>query len=250
MMDTSILKPGEHMDSLDYRGMMLIQHNDSFCFGTDSVLLANFARVNAKDCCIDLGAGSGVLSVLIHARTHCNILAVEVDSEQCDRLKRTISVNGIQRFVQVRNIDYIDQCSEIGMGKFDAAVCNPPYFRSDCGTISNKAGATHEVLADIDRISSAASSLLKFGGKLFICFPAGRLCEAVCSLCANALEPKRMRLVSSTPNKKPYLCLIEAKKGGKHGVIVEKELVIHNEAGEYTEELKRIYHLGEYKEWD
>lgn len=246
-MDASILKPGEHMDSLDYRGMVLIQHNGSFCFGTDSVLLANFARLNAKDHCIDLGAGSGVLSVLIHARTHCHMLAVEVDSEQCERLERTIKINGIQQFVEVRNMDYIGECSEIGIGKFDAAVCNPPYFRSDCGTISNKPCATHEVLADINRIASAAASLLKFGGKLFICFPAGRLCEAVCSLCANDLEPKRMRLVSSTPNKKPYLCLIEAKKGGKHGLIVEKELVIHNETGEYTEELKKIYHLSEYK---
>ena len=248
MTGSVVLKPGEHMDSLDYRGMVLIQHNDSFCFGTDSVLLANFARINAKDYCIDLGAGSGVLSVLIHARTHCRMIAVEVDSEQCERLERTISINGIQKFVEVRNIDYIEECSEIGMGKFDAAVCNPPYFRSDCGAISNKACATHEVLADIDGIAAVASSLLKVGGKLFICFPAGRLCEAVCSLCANDLEPKRMRLVSSTPNKKPYLCLIEAKKGGRHGLIVEKELVIYNEAGEYTDELKRIYHLGEYKE--
>lgn len=248
MMEASILKPGEHMDSLDYNGMVLIQHNNSFCFGTDSVLLANFARVNAKDCCIDLGAGSGVLSVLIHARTHCRMIAVEVDSEQCERLERTIIINGIQQFVEVRNMDYIEECSEIGIGKFDAAVCNPPYFRSDCGTVSNKACATHEVLADIDGIAEAASSLLKFGGKLFICFPADRLCEAVCALCTNELEPKRMRLVSSTPNKKPYLCLIEAKKGGKHGLIVEKELIIYNEKGEYTEELRRIYHLGEYKE--
>lgn len=246
MMGSVVLKPGEHMDSLDYRGMVLIQHNDSFCFGTDSVLLANFARLNAKDYCIDLGAGSGVLSVLIHARTHCRMVAVEVDSEQCERLERTISINGIGQFVEVLNMDYIDECGEIGIGKFDAAVCNPPYFRSDCGAISNKACATHDILADIDGIAAAASSLLKFGGKLFICFPADRLCEAVCSLCANELEPKRMRLVSSTPNKKPYLCLIEAKKGGKHGLIVEKELVIYNEAGEYTDELKRIYHLGEY----
>lgn len=248
MMDASMLKPGEHLDSLDYRGMVLIQHNDSFCFGTDSVLLANFASVNARDNCIDLGAGSGVLSVLIHARTHCHMLAVEVDAEQCDRLERTIVINGIQEFVRVQKINYIDKCSEIGIGKFDSAVCNPPYFRSDCGSISNKAGATHELLADIDGIASSASSLLKFGGKLFMCFPASRLCEVVCALCANSLEPKRMRLVSSTPNKKPYLCLIEAKKGGRHGIIVEKELVIYNEEGKYTEELKRIYHLGEYKE--
>lgn len=248
MMEASILKPGEHMDSLDYRGMVLIQHSNSFCFGTDSVLLAGFARINAKDYCIDLGAGSGVLSVLIHARTHCRMISVEVDSEQCERLERTIKINGIQQFVEVRNIDYIGSCSEIGIGKFDAAVCNPPYFRSDCGTISNKAYATHEVLADIDGIAAAASSILKFGGKFFICFPASRLCEAVCSLCANDLEPKRMRFVSSTTNKKPYLCLIEAKKGGKHGLIVEKELVIYNEAGDYTEELKKIYHLGKYKE--
>lgn len=247
-MDISILKEGERLDSLDYRGMVLIQHSDSFCFGTDSVLLANFARLTSKDYCIDMGAGSGVLSVLIHARTRCRMLAVEVDNEQCERLERTVKINEIQDYIGIRNMNYIVDYKRLGVGEFDAAVCNPPYFRTDCGKLSAKCNATHELLADIDGIAAAAYSLLKFGGKLFICFPAQRVCEAICSLSSNNLEPKRLRFICSTPYKSPYLCLVEARKGGKPGVLVENQLIIYNDNGEYTDELRKIYHLDEYKE--
>lgn len=243
----SFLLEGERLDSLDYKGMMLIQKKGEFCFGTDSVLLSAFARVKRNDVCVDMGAGSGLISVLLHARTNCRVTAVELDAGQCDRLKRTCEYNGIGEAVTVRNLDYIRDTELIGRGKFDAAVCNPPYFRTDCGEQSRNPGATHEVNADILSTAKAAAALLSRGGKFFLCFPARRLSEAFTALTKSELEPKRLRLVRSKRKKPPYLALIEAKSGAKPGLIIEDELIICDESGEYTEELRRIYHLDSEK---
>ncbi len=243
MDNSNILLPGERLDLLDYRGMVLIQKENSFRFGTDSVLLAGFAKVSSRESCIDLGAGSGVLSVLLHARTNCHMFAVEVDEQQCEMLNRTIRINEIEKYIEVCNKNYITDLDCIGRGRFDAAICNPPYHRLNCGKLSDNSGATHEVLADIFRVALSASALLKFGGKFFMCFPSERLSEAFCALSEAVLEPKRLRLVCSKPSKRPYLCLIEAKKGGKPGLIIENSLIVCNENGEYTDEVKRIYHI-------
>lgn len=237
------LSENERLDDLNYKGMKLIQSTDSFCFGTDSVLLSGFTKVNSGDKLVDLGAGSGVLTVLIHARTRCSVTAIEIDAEQCSRLERSIELNCISEKVKVINADYLKLDFNLNNGVFSAAVCNPPYFRADCGDKSKTADATHETIADIDSIAEAASRLLKFGGKFFFCFPAQRLAEAIVALSNASLEVKRIRPICSRKDKAPYLCLIEAKKGAKPGMIFENNLVIYDGEGNYTEETAKIYHM-------
>lgn len=232
----------ERIDDLQFKGMKIIQSEKSFRFGTDSILLAGFTKINKNDKCIDLGAGSGVLSILLHARIGCTITAVEIDKDQCERLQRSVELNNITNEITIINSDYIENVAEIGRCKFDCAVCNPPYYRRNCGVISGKGGATHEINADINRIALAASSLLKYGGKIFLCFPADRLNEALFALTNAKIEPKRLRLVLSKIKSRPYLVLIEAKKYAKPGLIIENNLVIYDDYGNYTEEVRKIYH--------
>lgn len=240
--------PNERIDDLQFNGLRIIQATDSFRFGTDSVLLAGFAQPKRTDECIDLGAGSGVLSILLNERTGCRMTAVEADAAQCGRLERSIGMNGqtdelrFGRGIRVLHADYIKNTKQIGLCCFDSAVCNPPYFRRDCGEVPAFGTATHELTADIGSVARAASALLKFGGKLFICFPSFRLSEAFVALSMAGVEPKRLRLVSVRAEKAPYLALIEAKKGARSGLIIEKPLMIHSENGEYTDEVKEIYH--------
>ena len=89
------LAPGERIDDLQLNGLSLIQSADAFRFGTDSVLLAHFAHVNAKEYCVDLGAGAGALSFLLHGRTGCRILGIEIDARQADRFLRSVRLNGL-----------------------------------------------------------------------------------------------------------------------------------------------------------
>lgn len=256
----------ERVDDLQFMGLRIIQGIDSFRFGTDSVLLAAFSRPHRGSSCIDLGAGSGVLSILIGARTGCNMTAVEIDGDQCSRIERSDRLNsgritseektakdtvfdnnapkrGDEKTgIRVINADYLTETARIGIGKYDCAVCNPPYFRCDCGKVSARANATHELSADINGVARAASCLIKFGGKLFMCYPTQRLAEALCALVGARLEPKKLRLVATKQDSPPYLALIEAKKGAKSGLIIEKNLVLHREDGSYTDEVREIYH--------
>ena len=232
----------ERIDDLQFRGMKIIQSRNAFCFGTDSVLLAGFAKISKSENCIDLGAGSGVLSILLNARTGCRMTCVEIDAEQCDRMERSAVMNGQQNETEILNLDYIRDKKQLGAGKFDSAVCNPPYFRKSGGAVSKNAEATHDISADIFEITQAASYLLKYGGKLFICFPANALAELFAALEKAKIEPKKLRFAASNADSKPYLALVEGKKGGRRGLIVENTLVIYGSDGNYTDEVKRIYH--------
>ena len=217
------LAPGERIDDLQLNGLSLIQSADAFRFGTDSVLLAHFAHVNAKEYCVDLGAGAGALSFLLHGRTGCRILGIEIDARQADRFLRSVRLNGLNEAeITAVNADYIDY-SVKSKTKFDCAICNPPYHQHDCGAISQKGAATHDIAAPIKEITKAAAKLLKY------------------ALSSAGLEPKRLRLVAGKPEAAPYLALIEAKSGAKSGLIIENNLIIHDENGEYSPEVAEFY---------
>ena len=146
------LAPGERIDDLQLNGLSLIQSADAFRFGTDSVLLAHFAHVNAKEYCVDLGAGAGALSFLLHGRTGCRILGIEIDARQADRFLRSVRLNGLNEAeITAVNADYIDYSLK-SKTKFDCAICNPPYHQHDCGAISQKGAATHDIAAPIKEL--------------------------------------------------------------------------------------------------
>lgn len=236
-----MLAAHERIDDLQLNGLRLIQSTESFRFGTDSVLLSHFARVNRKDFCVDLGAGAGALSFLLHGRTGCRILGIEIDALQTQRFLKSVALNGLDEMkITAVNADYIEFAKKSKI-RFDCAICNPPYYRRDCGALSKNVAATHDITAPMHEIAEAASKLLRFGGKFFMCFPAGRLSEAFVALSSAGLEPKRLRLAASKPSAAPYLALIEAKKGAKSGLIIEKNLVIYDENGEYSPEVAEFY---------
>lgn len=242
----TVLKEGERIEDLQFKGLRIIQNDSGFRFGTDSVLLAGFANVNRREKALDLGAGTGVIGILLAARTGAEITAVEIQKEQCDMARRSVELNG--QNIRTVEADMRTAHLILGQGAFDAAVCNPPYFPAGGGTVSekgeagHKGAATHDILCTLRDVAESASRLIKFGGKFFMCCPASRLAEAMYELKKSGLEPKRLRLVSSNAEKAPYLALIEAKKGAAPGLVLEKQLNITNPDGSYTEETNRIYH--------
>ncbi|MBR3381494.1 MAG: methyltransferase [Clostridia bacterium] len=241
------LKEGERYEDLQYKGLGIIQSEKGFRFGTDSVLLASFARVSRKDRVIDLGSGTGVIAILLEGRTGAKLTALEIQPGQCDMAARSFEANG--QDVAVVEADMRTAHELLGRGVFDAAVCNPPYHSAEGGRISRKGeagfegAATHDLTCTFDEVAASAERLIKFGGRFFLCCPAERLAEAFRALSAVRLEPKRMRLVCAREDKPPYLALIEAKKGAAPGLIVEKQLVICGADGSSTPEIRRIYHM-------
>lgn len=237
---------GERIEDLQYKGLRVIQSERGFRFGTDSVLLAGFVELNSRERAVDLGAGCGVISILLQGRTGAELTAVEIDPAACSLARRSIELN--RQPIEVVETDMRESHKLLGTGRFDAAVCNPPYYPAGGGRVSQKGegemtgAATHDLKCTLEDMAAAAGKLLKYGGRFYMCCPASRLAEAFAALNGQKLEPKRLRLVASTREKAPYLALIEAKKGGAPGLIVEKQLTVHNEDGGYTEEVDRIYH--------
>ena len=239
----------ERIEDLQYKGLRIIINTRGFRYGTDSVLLAAFAQAKQKERVADLGAGTGIIAILLQARTGAELTAIEIQPEQCDMARRSVVMNG----QPITVIEADMRSPELaGLKRFDAAVCNPPYYPAGHGRISAKGqegfegAATHELYCTMEEVAASAARLIKYGGRFYMCCPASRLSEAFCALAANKLEPKRMRLVASKAEKEPYLALIEAKKGAAPGLRIEKQLVICGADGEYTGEAKRIYHLDDY----
>lgn len=253
---TELLLPFERADELQFMGLLLIQSPASFCFGTDSVILTHFALTALKAAkrdarVVDLGAGSGAITLLIAAKTGLSVTAVEIDEAQCGRLERSLALNGLTDEENRNGIGKIEvvcaDCLSPALKfdrKFDHAVCNPPYFKSGSGGSPRNGGATHELAADVHSIARAARRLLKFGGSFSLCFPAERLAEALTALSTNALEPKVLRLVRSKADKPPYLALIRAKHGARSALTIENDLVLMNADGSYTDEVKKYYDGG------
>ena len=253
---SGLLREGERADDLQYKGLRLIQSPSAFCFGTDSILLTHFAlppllRAKRDARVIDLGSGSGAITLLLAAKTGLSVTGVEIDAEQCERLERTLALNCLDRESTEENMRGIGKIEVVCADylspelsferKFDHAVCNPPYFKVGSGGDPRNAGATHERSADVLSLAQAARRFLKFGGSFSLCFPAERLSEAFCALSANSLEPKILRLVRTKAGKKPYLALIRAKHGAKSGLTIENDLIIADNDGRYTEEVQRYY---------
>lgn len=240
------LKPGERIEDLQYKGLRIIQGEKGFRFGTDSVLLASFVTGGASDRIIDLGAGCGVIAILLQGRLGARLTAVELQPGGCDMARRSVKMNG--QDIEVIEGDMRAMADALGCGAFDSAVCNPPYHRTASGKVSQKGepgyegAATHETECTLAEVAKSASRLIKYGGKFFMCCPASRLSEAFCALTSERLEPKRVRLVAARADKPPYLALIEAKKGAAPGLQIEDRLIIMKADGSFTEELDRIYH--------
>lgn len=245
------LKEGERLDDLQLSDLHIIQSPDKFCFGMDAVLLSGFVRVRRKDRVLDLGTGTGIIPLLLYAKTEAkSFVGLEIQAESVDMARRSISGNGIsERVGEERSIEIIEgdikKASEIfGRGSFDIVTSNPPYMIEHHG-IQNpdlpKQIARHEILCNFKDVVRETALLLKSGGKFFLVHRPFRLAELIEAMIKEGLEPKRLRFVHPYIDKEPNMVLIEAVKHGKSRIQIEKPLIVFEKNGEYTKELKRDY---------
>lgn len=240
-MKTNILKQNEVLDDLELDNLMIIQDKNGYKFSTDSVLLSNFATAKPDSKYIDLCSGSGVVAILFSYKNKIkNAVAIEIQPQVADRAKRSVAYNNLN--IEVLNIDLKFAPQELGAEVADIITVNPPYNKiGETSKTDEIALSTHEILASIEEIASVSAKLLKYGGKLLMVHRADRLVEIFSSLTKNGLEPKQLQIVYPKLSKEPNLVLIEAKKGAKSGLKILKPLILMNEDGTETDELKKIY---------
>lgn len=235
---------GETLDDLQ-NGYSIIQKADSFRYGVDAVLLSDFADIRKTHSVIDLGTGTGIIPILIYAKKKpAEITAVEIQREMAEMAERSVRLNGLQGHIKVLNLDLKDAPGQLGKASYDCVVTNPPYMKKECG-INNpsqtKAIARFEIKCSLEELLSSAKELLKPGGKLFMVHRTDRLVDIIYEMRNNGIEPKRIRFVHPSIGKRPNLLLIEGARGGNRELRFMDPLYIHDENGNYTEEIYRIY---------
>ena len=246
------LRENERIDDLQRGGLRVIQRTDAFRFGTDAVLLSDFASARKHDRLCDLGTGTGVIPLLVYAREGTITAdAVELQADMADMAARSMALNGLEQVIRVHAGDLRKIRTLLPHAQYDLVTCNPPYGKAG-GTLMNpretKRLARHEESCTVQDMAQAARWLLRSGGRLCCVFPAARLLELIDALHACRLEPKRLRWVHSRADKTAHLCLLEAMLDARSGMIVEPPLVIYTQDGAYTAEMDRIYGLGENDE--
>ncbi len=214
----------ERVDDLQYKGLRIIQDPELPCFTADAVLLANFLRAKPGGRVVDLGSGSGVVSILGQAKTGARFVGVEKQRALCELAARSAAMNA--QDIPFFCMDVADAPAALGRGTFSAAVCNPPYFRA--GERSpDEARALSRHADALEPFFAAAFQLLNNGGPLFLSYPCALLSPVFSLLSRARLEPKRLRLVAANEQKAPYLALIEARKLGKPGLKMENLMFLN-----------------------
>ena len=244
-MSSEWLRDGERLDDLQCDGLKLIQRPDAFRFGTDSVLLADFANPGKYDRAVDLGCGTGAIALLMAAhRPGLTVDAVELQPEIADMARRSVAMNGMEERVRVLCADMRQLWRQLGAGTRTLAVCNPPYGRAGAALESQseaKRLARHEGDLTPGDIARSASMLLKNGGRFCVIYPAPRAFEMMRAMQDNHLAPKRIRTVHGVQGRVPKFVLMDAVKGGGEGLHWLEPLVLRNPDGSFSEEWHRIY---------
>jgi tRNA1Val (adenine37-N6)-methyltransferase len=239
------LYPGESMEDLMCQGLRIIQHKSSYRFAIDAVVLANFVKAGPRDTVVDLGTGSGVIPLLLSAKTSASrIVGIEIVESIADRAKRSVALNNLDHRINIVCGDIKNAPQILGRESFTTVVTNPPYMKADEGKVSpnvEMAFARHEIGTTLTDVVQAAASLLCFGGRFFMVYRTVRLVDAICSLREYHLEPKIIRFIQSNLTKPPKLFLVMAKKRGSPGLKISPTLVLYDSFGNYTEEVTKMY---------
>ena len=239
------LKQNERVDDLHRKGYQIIQNPEKFCFGIDAVLLSGFVQVKSGAKVLDLGTGTGIIPILVEAKTKAShITALELQEESVDMARRSVRLNGLEEKISIVQGD-IKEASHIFDGaSFDVITTNPPYMTEHHGLVNPdmpKAIARHELYCTLEDVVRESSRLLKMTGKFFMVHRPYRLVEIITTLSKYKLEAKRIRFVHPYVDKEPNMVLIEAVKGGKSRVTIEPPLVVYKEVNVYTKEIYDIY---------
>ena len=229
-------------------GYKIFQDTERFQFGIDAVLLADFACKGLKSAkkIIDLGTGTGIIPLLMNPKISASFTGLEVQQESAEMAAKSVALNGLENQIKIVNGDLKKASELFGRHSFDAVTCNPPYMTDEHGernALDAMTIARHEVLCTLEDVVAAADYLLAPHGRFFMIHKPFRLPEIFVTLAAHKLEPKCMRLIAPFANKEPNMVMIEARKNAKRRLKIEPPLVVRNDDGEYTAEIRQIYDL-------
>ena len=232
------------LDSI--RDVRIYQSKSGYRFSVDPVLLYDFVNLEKLTNIADLGAGTGIIGILLAKKYPCShVTLIELQGGLVKLAEKNISINNLDSRVDIIKCDIRELAArKFSRSGFDLVVSNPPFRRCNSGRINveeEKAVARHEIKLNLSELITAAASLLRSRGRLCIIYHPNRLAELMNTLRKNDIEPKRLRFVHSNILSEAKMVLLEAVRGGRPGMRVEKPLYIYDANGSYTDEMMEIY---------
>lgn len=235
----------EHWESLKSGGYRFAYDDAFFRPGTDSFLLSSFPLLKKGLRVCDLGSGSGLLGLLLLQRQHeLSVTGIEIQPAAAALAQKVSAENHLEDRLRSCCADLRNVRELFPTGSFDLVICNPPYYPVQSGKTAQSDSlrlARSESTCTLEEICRAAAYLLRWGGSVCLVHKPERLTDLLCTLRETAMEPKRLRFVHDTPEKAPSLVLIEGRRGGKAGLIIEPPLFLHDATGAPTAEVDAIY---------
>jgi len=235
----------EHWEYLKPDGFQFVYDDTLFRPSTDTFLLSSLPRLKPGLRVCDLGSGTGLLSLLLLQRQPTlSVTGIEIQEHAVSLAEKAALKNGIADRVSFFQQDLRSVRESFSTGSFDLAVCNPPYYPKNQGYVSQEDAirtARSELACSLDDVCQAASYLLRWGGSFCVVHKPERLTDLLCTLRTAALEPKRLRFVCKTAIDAPSLVLVDSRRGGKPGLIIEPPLILQTGHGNPTPEVDAIY---------
>lgn len=243
-MKNDLVKENERVDDLQ-NGYYIIQDPEKFCFGMDAVLLSGFSRVKKGEQVLDLCSGTGIIPILLRAKTEGeSFTGMEIQEECAEMAQRSVAYNHLEKEIQMVQGDIREAAHRFGAASFHVVTCNPPYMIGEHGLKNPhlpKAIARHEIFCTLEDVAEQTSKLLKDNGRFYMVHRPFRLAEIMNVLTKHKLEPKRMQLVHPYADREPNMVLIEARKGGNPRLTVEPPLIVFERPGVYTRAILDTY---------
>lgn len=232
-------------DDTGFRGLVLLQDPETFSYGVDAVLLADYCKASPDEKLLDLGSGNGAVALIaIGKYDAASVTGIEVQERMVKLARESAAYNHLEDRLNFLQGDVLAIDKLVSAATFDAVLCNPPYAEAGRGPVSGKETsyiARHETTASLADFVRAGAYALKPGGRFVMVHRPSRLPDLFEAMRACGLEPKRMRLVVPKPGAPPNIVLVSATKGGGKELLVDPVLCVRSEDGSYSEEIQKIY---------
>ena len=231
---------------MEFKGLKIIQNNNFFKYGIDSVLLSDFAKnMKRNSKVLDIGTGTGIISILLAGKTESKeIVGIEIQKDVADMAKRSVKLNDLENKIKIINDSILNIENYFEEGYFDNVVTNPPYQKNNTGLKNEnekKIISRHEVLCTLEDVIYKSFKILKDKGNFYMVHRPERLVDILFLMRKYNLEPKEIRFVQSKANEKPNLVLIKGVKNSGEFLKILNPLIIYENNGNYTDEILKIY---------
>lgn len=236
-----LLNEDERLDEIK-DGYFIVQNKNLYCFNSDSVFLANYIESKKTDKVLEIGAGTGIISMILAIKKNIErIDAIEIQTEYYELLKKSIKLNSLEKKINSINIDFNEYNDNYS--SYDIIVTNPPYFKVGKGFISKNDKidiARHEIKINLEDIVSKSKKLLRCRGKFYIVLKTNRIQELMYLLEKYNFSTKKILFLKPNKNKKADTFILEAIKDGNTESKIDY-LEIYDLDGKYTKEALKYY---------